>query len=338
MPSDIQPSITAVVPVRNEELSVEACIRSLAAQPEIAEIRVVNDGSTDATAEILARLAGEIPRLRVIDAPPLPPGWVGKNHAAWLGAQNATTDWLLFTDADVRHLPGSARRALVVAHGSSAALLSFSPGQLMLTWWEKAVIPFVFTRLAAQFSYNRVNDARTPDAAANGQYLLLRRETYEAIGGHRAVFGEVLEDVALARIAKAAGHTLHLAPGAEIAETRMYSSFPALWEGWTKNLYPLAGGTPWSAALELLRALPVAALAMFALAVWIPPAAFIGAILIMLALLRYALDLRQNRFPASCIQYWLPGLLLYAGALIVSAGRYSAGSVDWKGRTYPVRS
>jgi cellulose synthase/poly-beta-1,6-N-acetylglucosamine synthase-like glycosyltransferase len=338
MPAALHPSITAIVPVRDEERAIETCVRSLAAQPEIAEIRVVNDGSSDRTAEILSRLAAEIPQLRVLQADPLPSGWVGKNHAAWLGAKDASTEWLLFTDADVRHLPGSARLALVLAHGSSASLLSFSPRQLMETWWERAMIPFVFTRLAAQFSYFRVNDPRAPDAAANGQYLLIRTDAYQAIGGHRAVASEVLEDVALAHRAKAAGLILHFAPGAEIAETRMYATFPAMWQGWTKNLYPLVGGTPSSAALELLRVVPVAALVMFALALWFPLAAPVGAFLIVLALLRYALDLRQHRFSASCIQYWLPGLVLYAAALVVSAGRYSAGSVAWKGRTYPVCS
>ena len=337
MPGDVQPSITAIVPVRDEELSVEACIRSLAAQPEIAEIRVVNDGSSDRTAEILDRLAAEIPQLRVIEAPPLPSRWVGKNHAAWLGAHDAATEWLLFTDADVRHLPGSAHYALVVARGSSAALLSFSPGQLMETWWERAMIPFVFTRLAARFSYPSVNDPRAPDAAANGQYLLVRSDAYQAIGGHRAVAAEVLEDVALARRAKAAGFSLYFARGAEVAQTRMYTSLSAMWQGWTKNLYPLMGGTAASTCLELVRAFPVAALALFALALWVPLAAVAAAFLILLALLRYALDLRRHRFPASCIQYWLPGLILYAAALAASAGRYSAGSVAWKGRTYPVR-
>ncbi len=332
-----QPVITAIVPVRNEEHSIEACIRSLAAQPEIAEIRVVNDSSSDRTSEILSRLAGEIPQLRVIEADPLPSGWVGKNHAAWTGAQNAGTEWLLFTDADVRHLPASARYALVLARGSSAVLLSFSPRQIMETWWERAMIPFVFNRLAAHFSYFRVNDPRAPDAAANGQYLLIRREAYQAIGGHRAVAGEVLEDVALARRAKAAGLALYFAPGSDIAETRMYATFPAMWQGWTKNLYPLVGGTPSSAALELLRVVPVAALVMFALGLWLPPAALVGALLIVLTVLRYALDLSRHRFPLTCIQYWLPGLVLYVAALVVSASRYSAGSVAWKGRTYPVR-
>ncbi|HKO05633.1 MAG TPA: glycosyltransferase family 2 protein [Candidatus Acidoferrales bacterium] len=329
--------ITAVLPARNEEGVIEAAVRSLAAQPEIAEIRVVNDSSADRTGEILSRLAAELPQLRVLESAGLPAGWVGKNHAAWLGAEGVGTAWLLFTDADVRHLPGSAGRALARADSTGAGLVSFSPRQRMETGWERAIIPFVFLRLAARFSYDRVNDPQAADAAANGQYLLIRREAYQAIGGHRSVAGEVLEDVALARRAKRAGIRIHFASGAEFAETRMYTNFRSMWQGWTKILYPLMGGTPLAAADELLRVIPIGALALFALSLFYPLAAAPAAVLLFVRLWRYAMDLRRHRFPVRGIVYWGPGLALYAAALVVSARRYSEGSVVWKGRTYPVR-
>jgi glycosyl transferase family 2 len=334
--AETQP-ITVILPARNEEGVIESAVRSLAAQPEIAEIRVVNDSSSDHTGGILARLAAEIPQLRIIEAGFLPAGWIGKNHAAWLGAQHCATEWLLFTDADVRHLPGSAARALARAASTDAALVSFSPRQRMETWWERAMIPFVFLRLDARFPFHRVNDPLAADAAANGQYLLIRREAYQTIGGHRAVSSEVVEDVALAHRAKAAGMRLHFAPGADIAETRMYPSFRDMWQGWTKNLHPLMGGTPASAANELLRVLPIGALAFFALSFFYPLAAVPAAALLCVRMLRYAADLRPHRIPVSGIVYWGPGLALYAAALVVSACHYSAGSVVWKGRTYPVR-
>lgn len=335
-PAEAQP-ITAILPARNEEGVIASAVRSLAAQPEIAEIRVVNDSSSDRTGEILARLAAEIPQLRIIEVGALPAGWIGKNHAAWLGAQDCATEWLLFTDADVCHLPGSAARALARADSAGAALVSFSPLQRMETWWERAMIPFVFLRLDARFPFHRVNDPLAADAAANGQYLLIRREAYLAIGGHRAVAAEVVEDVALARRAKAAGIRLHFAPGADIAETRMYSSFRAMWQGWTKNLYPLMGGTPSAAAEELLRVLPIIALALFTLGFFYPLAAVPAAAFLLAPMLRYAAALRPHHIPVPGIVYWWPGLALYAAALVVSACRYSAGSVVWKGRTYPVR-
>src|SRR5438105_7438930 len=119
--------VTAIVPARNEEASVAACIASLAAQPEIIEIIAVNDQSSDRTAEILRDLAKSISRLRVIDAPTPPSGWVGKNHAVSLGAQQANSPWLLFTDADAVLLEGALARALALATEKDAALISFSP-------------------------------------------------------------------------------------------------------------------------------------------------------------------------------------------------------------------
>ena len=329
--------ITAVLPARNEEEAIEAAVRSLAALPEIAEIRVVNDQSSDRTGEILGRLAAELPQLRLLAADSLPSGWVGKNHAAWLGAQDCSTEWLLFTDADVRHLPGSAARALALAESTGAALVSFSPQQQMQTWWERSLIPFVFLRLAAHFSYDRVNDPALPDAAANGQYLLIQRKAYEAVGGHHAVAGEVLEDVALARRAKSAGFLLYFGSGADIAETRMYRNFRDMWQGWKKNLYPLMGGTPSTAAEELLRVTPIGAAALFALSLFYPIALLAALALLFAQLLGYARDLRRHRFPASSILYWGLGFALYTAALLASALSYSAGSVAWKGRTYPVR-
>ena len=141
-------------------------------------------------------------------------------------------------------------------HAAGAAMISYSPAQELHTWWERALIPFVFCRLSQLYSYAAVNDPQSPAAAANGQYLLIRRDAYDAIGGHAAVCGEVLEDVALARRAKAAGVALHFAPGAEIARVRMYASFRAMWEGWTKNLFPLVKTPGQTVTRELFSVIP----------------------------------------------------------------------------------
>lgn len=122
--------ISAIIPARNEEDNIEACVASLAAQPEIGEIIVVNDHSTDRTGEILARLSQTVLKLKILESTALPVGWIGKNHAVWLGAQRANCEWLLFTDADTVHLPGSARHALDDAHNFDAALVSYSPSKL----------------------------------------------------------------------------------------------------------------------------------------------------------------------------------------------------------------
>jgi len=329
-------TVSAIVPARNEEGTIARAVASLVRQPEIAEVLVVNDQSTDGTARVLERLAAAESKLRVIEAGSLPAGWVGKNHAAWIGAQSARGSWLLFTDADAVHFEGSARRALADAETYGAAMLSYSPAQEMHTWWERALIPFVYCRLSGLYSYKAVNDPDSPAAAANGQYLLIRRDGYDLIGGHAAVCGEVLEDVALARRAKSAGLRLHFAPDGRIASVRMYSSFRAMWEGWTKNLFPLVTLSGQKVAREMLSVIPWIPLLFLALA---PRYLAFGALGLLLLAGRhafYAATLRQNRFPVSSVIYYLVGVALYCAALMASDLHYARGKVVWKGREYPV--
>jgi glycosyltransferase involved in cell wall biosynthesis len=341
---NLHPTVSAIVPARNEETTVAEAVASLATQPEIKEIIVINDQSTDGTAVVLQQLSARIARLRILETQNLPAGWVGKNYAVSLGAAQATGDWLLFTDADGIHLPGSMARALADAEATGAGLVSYSPEQETRTWWEKALIPFVYTRLAHRFSYAEVSDPSSPAAAASGQYLLIRREDYARIGGHAAVAGEVLEDVALARLAKQAGVRIHFASGYGIMRVRMYRAFGAMWQGWTKNLYPLMGGMAGGRAGRPSRAV---GRELFRVVPWIPllvlPLALLHLIwgVLGIALLAgrhaaYAADLRSNRFPAMLALYYLPGVVLYAAVLLNSEWQYANGRVAWKGREYQV--
>ena len=336
----LNPTVSAIVPARNEEATIAAAVESLAAQPEIKEIIVVNDQSMDGTAAVLQQLTLRYAQLRVLETRELPDGWVGKNYAVSLGAAQATGDWLLFTDADGVHLPGSTARALAEAAESGAGLVSYSPEQETRTWWEKAMIPFVYTRLSHKYSYDEVNHPDSPAAAATGQYLLIRREDYARIGGHAAVAGEVLEDVALAQLAKRDGVRLHFASGFGIIRVRMYRTFGAMWEGWTKNLYPLIGGTTGrksrAVGRELFRVVPWIPLLVLPLALLHPIWGVLGVALLAGRHAAYAADLRRNRFPAGLALYYLPGVALYAAALLNSEWRYARGVVTWKGREYPV--
>jgi len=328
--------VSAIVPARNEEATIAAAVESLAAQPEITEILVINDQSSDSTAAELGKLCSQFAQLRVLETTELPAGWVGKNYAVSLGAAEATGDWLLFTDADGVHLPGSTARALADATANGAGLVSYSPEQETRTWWERALIPFVYTRLAQKFSYDAVNDPGSTAAAASGQYLIIRREDYARIGGHQAVAGEVLEDVALAQLAKQSGVRLHFASGHGIMRVRMYRTFRSMWEGWTKNLYPLMCGTPRAVGRELRSIVPWIPVLLLLLT---PLHLILGAVGVALLAGRhaaYAAKLRQNRFPAWLAVYYLPAVFLYAMALLSSERLYVRGSVDWKGRAYPV--
>ena len=328
--------ISAIVPARNEEAVIAACVESLAAQPEIGQIIAVNDQSSDRTLTILREMAGKYRQVQVVDAPAPPAGWVGKNHAVWLGAQAAAGEWLLFTDADAILSEGAAAKALALAAEHHGDLVSFSPEQILDSWYERALIPFVYLRLAQKFSFEQVNDAKSTAAAANGQFLMVRRQVYQAVGGHAAVHGEVLEDVALARRIKAVGSRIWFGYGEGVVRVRMYRSFSAMWEGWKKNLFVLMGGTTGSVFAEFESAFPWMILVVLIIGIKVPIAVFAGVVLLLLRQLSYGLALTRNRFPFKLILYYLPAVFLYAGALWASHESYAKGKVFWKGREYPV--
>jgi glycosyltransferase involved in cell wall biosynthesis len=330
--------ITAIVPARNEEASIETCVRSLARQSEIAEIFVVNDQSKDRTAEIVRGLMPEIRNLRLLEAGEIPAGWTGKNHAVWEGAKHATSRWLLFTDADAELRDGAIAKGLQIAEETGAALVSFSPEQVTESWYEKALIPFVYCRLAKYFSYDAVNDEKSEAAAANGQFLMIRRDVYNAFGGHESVAGEVLEDVALAKRTKKAGYRIWFGPGAGVVRVRMYRSFAAMWEGWKKNLYLLVGGTPGAACRELVSVAPWIPFALLVLGLKAPIAFVAGLGLLVARHAVYASTLLRNQFRGAYILYYIPAVLLYAGVLWASYRAHAQGVVEWKGRRVSVKA
>jgi len=335
-PAAASGSVTAIVPARNEEAVVAACIASLASQPEIAEILVVNDQSADRTASVVRSLMEKIPNLRLLESSKLPDGWVGKNHALWVGVQQAKCDWLLFTDSDAEHERNSASRALQIAQTHNAALVSFSPEQITGTWYERALIPYVYLRLARRFSYEQVNDPNSRAAAANGQFLMMRREVYDSIGGHASVAGEVLEDVALAMRVKAAGQRIWFGSGKGIVRVRMYRSFQEMWQGWKKNLYRLMGGTPWAVVREIESNIPWIPLLLIGAGLKYPFLFFLGVLLLIARQTSYGLDLARNHFPFSSIFYYVPAVLLYVAMLWASYRGHVNGRIQWKGREYSV--
>ncbi len=280
----------------------------------------------------------------MLKAGALPPGWVGKNHALAIGAAAARGVWLLFTDADTFHLPGSTARALRDAVDRNAVLVSYSPEQEMETFWERALIPVVYCCLAQNFSYASVNDAQSPTAAANGQFLLIPHDVYRAVGGYSSIAGELLDDVALAQRVKGAGYRIYFTAPIGVVRTRMYRSFSAMWQGWTKNLYLLLGGTPGHLLREAFLATAVPAVLLAAVLYYSAKGRlmypFVGLLALYLAGLhaRYAGQLYKNLLPISLIKYYVPGMCLYYAALIASWWKTTRGGVTWKGRTYAART
>jgi len=339
--------VSAIIPARNEEFSIARAVESVAAQLEVGEVIVVNDQSTDRTGEILAELALRIPKLKVLSAGELPCGWTGKNHAVNIGAAAAQGEWLLFTDADTFHSPGSAHRALSDAADHHAVLVSYSPEQEMEGFWERALIPFVYWRLESKFSFARVNDPHCPDAAANGQFLMIQRDAYFAVGGHEAVAGEIVEDVALARLVKAGGYGIYFTAPLGMVRTRMYRSFRAMWQGWTKNLYPLMGGTSRSVLTELAEVFPFfEILGVILLCVWTHLNHIASPVLVLIivcavfagAHFRYATVLYRNQFPASAIRYYVIAVCLYTVMVVASWWKGTEGTIVWKERSYPAKT
>ncbi len=232
------PLVSVIIPARNEQRHMRACLEALLAQsyPNY-EIIVVDDRSTDGTPGILADIAAKHPRVMVIQGTELPAGWAGKPHALVQGAAVAKGEWLCFMDADTFASPELLWSTYQQAKLAGADMFSILTRQELGSFWEKAVLPLVFLGLAFGFPAEAVNDPRKPDAIANGQFILIKHQVYDHTGGHAAVKERIDEDRALAATVKHTGYRLVLADGRLVAHTRMYTSLAEMWEGWTKNIY-----------------------------------------------------------------------------------------------------
>ncbi len=234
------PLISVCIPARNEELNIRACVEAVLNQTyRNFEIIVLDDRSTDATPEILRELAAHSDKLKVISGSDLPSGWAGKPHALYQAANacGERSEWLCFIDADTFLAPGALASCYAKAVETGADLFTIMTFQITGSFWERAVLPLVMTALSVGFSPRKVNDPRRKDAIANGQFIMIKRNVYDAIGGHERVKDQIVEDKAISELVKWNGYRLIVADGREVARTRMYTSFATLWEGWTKNIY-----------------------------------------------------------------------------------------------------
>ena len=332
------PEVSVIIPARNEEVCLGACLASLVAQAGVDfEIIVVDDFSTDRTRSI----AQSFNNVRVIQPPPLRTGWTGKNHALATGAALALGDWLLFTDADTVHASGSLARSLAEAKQRPADMLSYSPAQVVDSFWEKAVMPVIFAELAAAYRMTDVADPACPVAAANGQYILISRKAYDAVGGHAAVAAELLEDVALARAVKLAGYRIYFRYGGDLVQTRMYRSFEQLREGWTKNLALLFPDAIWLAIRRLCEFIVVAAgmiVATTALAKGHNEVALASGAIFIGAYASFLIRIRKAHFRWDANLVAAFGLPMFAYLLLRSRRFHQKGKVIWKGRSYGTQS
>ncbi len=337
------PSLSIIVPARNEERQIEACAQSLLAQRyRDFEVIVVDDCSNDRTPEILRRIALQDDRLRVVDGEPLPVGWVGKPWALVQGARQATGSWLLFTDADTFHYPESAASTVAAAIERKLDVLSLLTEQDLDTLPERALMPSLFlTILGAIGPIGDVADPRKPRVALfNGQYILASRKAYDAIGGHHAVRGEIAEDLELARRFKRDGRFGIALVGSEgIAHTRMYRSLGEIWRGFTKNFALGLRAQPLSAAFSvfvLACISPLSPLALVWLLVsmqWVAAEVLTVSMALVLAISVQAM--RLMKLPAY-YAFWYPvGTAFTVAVLGASMTLFASGrGVYWRGRRY----
>ena len=349
--------VSVILPVRDEERNLPGCLESLLGQTEAGfalgrqwEILVVDDGSTDKTrvvaedlfAAAVARDAECVTGLAVMEAPvwhggAQGSGMTGKSAACWAGAQAARGAWLLFTDADTLHEPGSVSRSLREAERHGVAMLSFSPRQIVTGVAQRLVMPLIFSELASVYPPAQVNDPGRSIAAANGQFLLVEREAYFDAGGHRATGMNVVEDVALARAVKRSGKAIRLRAAPESVAARMYATTGEMVAGWTKNLASLM---PSPVALALWRVLDILLLVgLPALAIGYPNLIWWqrGALWLVWArtLLRFYNRVARAHAGARATAISPLGLPLFVFLLLRSVVAYRMQrQVSWKGRMY----
>jgi chlorobactene glucosyltransferase len=236
------PPVSIIVPARNEEKNIERCVSSILAidYPDF-ELIIVDDGSTDATPAILARLAEHATRLKVVHLKgELPVGWAGKVHAMYNGVQNARPEsrWFLFSDADTKHAPSGLTKAMSAALDKNLDLFSVLTKIEMVSFWERVIMPIVVLGIVLQYPLDSVNNEKSKLAIANGQFLLIKRAAYQKVGGWEGKLRHsILDDRDMALAVKQSGGKVNIQDGREIVSVRMYTNFDEIWQGWRKNAF-----------------------------------------------------------------------------------------------------
>lgn len=341
-PIERLPYVSVLIPARNEAATISQCVSSLLRQqyPGL-EVIVLDDASTDGTSQQLDALRAKYPELVVLHATDDPPaGWYGKSYACHRLAQQASGDWLLFTDADTTHMPLSIKAGIAQATALDAALLSAFPYQRTGTWSERISVSFIIDFIPLiTLDFKGIWRGRAKRVAGNGQYLLAHAATYRAVGGHASIRNALVEDFALAQRFHACGHTVALVDGTSMLSCRMYHSFHELWEGFSKNV--LAAVTTSSERRRLLWWAPLFAWCYACLFV-IPfysllfsarkslAALEIGWLLLLRALVAWHIRRPLAEIVTTPLAAW--------GVMAIGLGtlyrRWRKQQIIWKGRSY----
>ncbi len=335
------PFVSVLVPARNEERGIEACLTSLLKQdyPNY-EVVVVDDSSTDGTWSIIQKLAEQYPHLVPLQAPPLADGWYGKPHALHHAKQHACGGILIFTDADPVFEPCAITSAVYALETRKLDLLTLMPAAVFGSFWERAVQPVVFGFIAAKTRFKKVNSPEHKEAMGFGAFIMIRRAMYEKIGGHAALRQAILEDIGLARLAKKEGAACLVADAKQLFSIRMYHSLAEIWTGWRKNIFLALRRSIWRTLFNvfciagfLVTPYLVAGYHLAAGSGWILSGlSFAGLALVWITGAGLCDQLNLN--PAT--QFLFPVGGLVTAAIIINSMLFilRTGTSEWRGRSY----
>jgi len=344
--SGSQDLISVIIPCRNEERNLPTLLPSLLAQdyPNL-EFILLDDRSTDNTLQILKQAQAQDTRIHVIEGKALPEGWTGKNHAMHQCAQMAKGKWLLFTDADTEHLNYSASSSLKYAQERSVDLLTLSARCVCKSFGEHLIQPMGIGCFSVWFRIADVNDPNSTTPLCCGQYILIKKDVFNNVGGSEAIKNEVVEDLALFKNVKAAGFRCELAIGAHIFATRMYQSFKEAWVGWRRiYLHALGKNVPTLLnKIFMLITFSTAPFIIFAFSTfqWLTGAiAYQGVALLSGALCAHILFLRSRSHVALKASQW--SIFLHPFSAIAITGiiidclrhHFQGRKVEWKSQQY----
>lgn len=240
IPENDLPSVSVLIPARNEERNIQKCVESLLSQDYGKfEVIVLNDNSEDATLDILNEIKNKYSNLRVINGKPLEQGWTGKNFACHQLYKESKCDYLLFTDADTVHFKDSILNSVTRAINRKADLYSLIPEMTLKGFAERIIMPGIHYTSFTLLPYYLAENLKSPAFAMGvGPFMLFKRKVYEEIGGHESLKSDIVEDVRLAKNIKKAGYKVIVNKGIDIFSCRMYQSFQEIWEGFSKNIFP----------------------------------------------------------------------------------------------------
>ncbi len=341
-PVPFNAKVSVVIPARNEEYDIAPALRSILNQEGVdLEVIVVNDHSTDRTAEIVDRIARADRRVTVLHDPPLLNGWLGKSNAMQQGARCANGEYLLFTDADIVHTRGCFATVLSEMQQHAYDFISLFPRCINRSMWENINIPIYFFGVAKLLATPGLEDPDSPDAVASGALMLIKTRVFHEIGGFREVKGEMFDDVGLARLLKARQYRVGYRLAPECVQVQLFKNNRDAFWGNTKNILTAVEEHVWLAVPLMLLAF---------LQYWTPVVAMVLGVLIpnplllMIGFCAYAIQY-MGFFTVRRILSFNPLKLLcfplvaMVGASCISRALYyhARGEITWRGRTIKVR-